>query len=79
MNVGAPILDVTAYKTSDTAQTTTTSTSTPTATNPNKLITGGVVSAPGYAPVVITANANTAAAKKKGVFIPTDVTIAVKN
>lgn len=77
MNVGAPILDVAAYTTTDSNSASSSSSSS--ATNPTSIISGGVVSAPGYAPVVITANAASNGPAQKSVFIPKDVSITVKN
>jgi hypothetical protein len=77
MNVGAPILDVAAYTTTDSNSASSSSSSS--ATNPTSIISGGVVSAPGYAPVVITANAGSTGPAQKSVFIPKDVSITVKN
>lgn len=51
MDLGAPILDVEAAVVKSEVTTTTSSTK---ASAPVKIITGGVVSAPGYEPIVIS-------------------------
>jgi hypothetical protein len=77
MDVGAPILDVQAYATSDQAESSSSSSSASSA--PVSIISGGVVSAPGYEPITITAGAATTTRREKSVFIPKDLSITVKN
>jgi hypothetical protein len=77
MDVGAPLLDVQSYKTSDSASSSSSSSSS--SSNPTSIISGGVVSAPGYAAITITANAASNAPREKSVFIPKDLSITVKN
>jgi hypothetical protein len=82
MDVGAPILDVQAYTTSDAATPSSSSSSRSPgsdASNPVRIVTGGVVSAPGYAPITVTANAAAANTGQKSVFIPTDLSITIRN
>lgn len=78
MDVGAPILDVQAYTTSD-ATATSSSSSSADASNPVSIIAGGVVSAPGYAPITITAGAASLNTGQKSVFIPKDLSITIRN
>lgn len=76
MNVGAPILDVQAYVTQSDPSS---SSSAKKAAQPVSIISGGVVSAPGYAPVTITANSASLGPRQKSVFIPKNFSIHVRN
>lgn len=70
MNLGAPILDVQATVTSDAAGVSATN-----AAPPVSIVSNGVVTAPGFDPIVITSSGSSSSGGANGggkeVFIPT--------